>query len=211
MVNAIKRLVRNIVGALLTPIRTTVRILTGLWHTFISFFHLIRGHWHAIWRNVWWAHRWINNYLGVNEFAHLVTRLKSIPQAVSRFWHWLEKWINKYVHAWVRFLKHLISTVEHALHKFISFVWDHLVSFSKWATRKIGELFSWVTKVGYRIADLVLHPEKLVTWFLPKLLGPLVRFLISRRSAIGRWFIRTAVSATAEFAHLAEDVIVRIF
>lgn len=77
--------------------------------------------------------------------------------------------------------------------------------------RDVSKLISWVKKTGNRIADLVLHPKRMVRWILGDLVEPVLRWILSHLAAVATLIGRWIFSNIGLFARELETAIHRIF
>ena len=79
-----------------------------------------------------------------------------------------------------------------------------------WLWERVGPLITWVARIGNRVADIVLHPDRLAAWLLPALWGPLWRYLQAQAVPIGQWLLRRSIAAALRSASLVETVLAKI-
>lgn len=185
--------------------------LRAIWDRLMRVFRLVRTAWGVL----GWAILWFLRNL--DDWAVEVFRgfLRVIKVWFPRWRRWILERAARLISVAIRtvrdFLRGLISDLSRWARRAIDWLRDRIASVFRWASQRIGELLSWVRRIGNRVADLVLHPGKLAAWLLPALWSPLWRFIAAKAEPIGRWIMRRAVAATLGAAALIETVLVKLF
>lgn len=78
-------------------------------------------------------------------------------------------------------------------------------------TRLANRALNWIHKAGQKVADLVLHPKRLVAWILPSLVTPLARWILSHIASLAALMLRYFLHNVGKFARDIEAAILRIF
>lgn len=188
----------------------TLAAVLAPWHVFTGFLHLMR--------------------LAVSEYiAALVNFLK----LAQNFAYWSTNALRDIlINRIPQTLRHALDTSIGWAKKFAQAALDHalgaLNTIFWWTVRKTDEIIGtlsrvrdyllglispvvvWLSRVGNRVADIVLHPEKLALWVIPALWGPLWRYLQANAVTIGRWLLARSAGTVVASASLIESVIVKI-
>lgn len=206
----IYNLIDRLPGFLKAAFRGVAAYFLAPWRLLIKFFQDVRATGLRLWK---FAGQFKD---GIVAFAFWTGRAlwnitgKIIPRAIQIAVLRLTKWVTaglararNEVVFWVNRLARLIEAGLNALRAFVR---DILT----WASAQISSVFNWITRIGNRVADLVLHPDRLALWLLPALWGPLWRFIESRAEPIGRWLLARSVNGALRSADVIERVIARI-
>lgn len=76
--------------------------------------------------------------------------------------------------------------------------------------RTLSGVYRWVMAAGRQIEGLVLHPDRLVTWIMPALVLPLVKWLVRKSAPIIVYLVKASQSVMSEVAHSIEDALAKI-
>lgn len=206
----VESLIDRLPGFLKGAFRAVADVLLAPWRLLVSFFaHIVRG-------AVAFLTGVLHFVTGLGAFIHeLVNGLTRLVTTIIPGWirttvDNLKRWAGWAIEHVVGPVRAILHTLEVWAKATVKWLTDRLLGFIKWATGHISDLLSWLSRVGNRVADLVLHPDKLAAWLVPHLWTPVWRFVVSRAEPIGRWFLRNAARAALAGAHLIEDVIAAI-
>jgi phage-related protein len=142
----------------------------------------------AVWRIVW---RIIPN---------------NIKAAISSLSALVGGWVND-----VRnFASGIVSDVRNWAQTWINTVRNDINRARDWIWGYVSPVLDWLSAVGNRVADIVLHPDKLAAWVVPALLSPVLAYAESQGTAIGRWLLAKSAPAIARAAPMIESVIAKI-
>lgn len=136
---------------------------------------------------------------------HILTHV--IPEAA--FWAlrravgWVRKEAGR-IEQWAKGLFHTVITwAARQLHH----VWGWITGAIRVVTRDIREAWDWIINKGRRAVDLVMHPDRLVTWILGHLVLPLILWIVRSSAPILVWLLRGFRSHANDFLHTMEDIL----
>lgn len=197
-------------GFLKGAFRAVAAFFLAPWRLLGKFFHLARVASNYLYDAALRLRNSLTGWATGVGFAIWDIITKIIPGRIRLLGQQLIEWFNKGLNrVWAQAVdafRRVLRWAEIGLNQVRKFAQDIV----GWALARFDVLFNWINRVGARIADLVLHPDKLVEWILPHLWGPLFRFLDSRAEAIGRWFLRRSLGGVLRSANVIERVIARI-
>lgn len=208
----------NAIGGFFSGVASGVSDLAGkVWgairslaHVAGEVFHLVGGAWDWVFNGLGWLG---NNIIGgLARVLHLIEwlALHAIPEGLGWVLGQAVSWAKRALHDLSGWVKGALSQVtrwaEHALHTLES--WARSAVRDVWHT--LSAAWHFIETVGKRVADLVLHPDRLVAWFLAALIVPLLRALLKLSAGILVWFIRLAVSLLPAVASTLEDVLAKL-
>lgn len=173
-------------------------------------FDLVGGAWQWMVNGIGWLG---DNLIGAAaRVLHLLEwlALQALPEGL----HWA---LTKAV-GWARTLVHDARTfLEHLIHGLIGWLHGLINTLRKWATdafryvwNTLSQAWHFIETAGKRVADLVLHPEKLVKWILAALIWPLVEWMIKESAALIVWLAKRATGVMHDLAHTLEDALSKI-
>lgn len=183
----------------------------AVWNVFASLMHVLR----VVFGDM--ASGVVNFLKHAIEFANWVAGylrnvvVNIIPRAIAYVSGEIRAWVSQAI--W--FIRNLFSAALDQLRRWaesaINYVTDLLIRVRDWLWGYVKNVVNWVVNIGNRLADIVLHPDKLATWVVPALWGPLWRYVQAQAVPIGRWILARSVGAVLGSAGLIESVIVKIF
>lgn len=109
-----------------------------------------------------------------------------------------------------RFARTIVAKVVRWIVRRINTVVDFFTKRVRGIWRTLSSAWRWIVRTGRRLADIVLHPKRLVRWILGDLVGPLLRFLVDRAEGIGEWLFRLWLRNVLRFVGIAERVVARV-
>ncbi|SRR6266508_6325146 len=199
--------IANVIGDVIDAVR---ELLSNVWSVLTRVFNLWRDAWGRIYREIsGWATAF-GNWASEVYWAMWRIVQKLIPSWARRIIDQVTRWASRVIAKVENALRAFISNVQKWAVRELNKLGALLSGLRDWATRQINSLLNWVSKIGNRVADLVLHPDRLVAWILPALWGPLWRFLNSKAEVIGRWILGRVIVAVLQTAVTAERIIARI-
>lgn len=182
----------------------------ALWHFMTGVFDNVGSAWDWMVNGV----EWLTTNLGgwaawvFNALRHIfeVTIPNAIATAVSDAAHWAAGAIAAAARAVLRVANEAFSFAR----QLASAVVAPLAAAFHTAAHTLSIVWSFVTGVGARAVDLVLHPERLLVWIIegvgvPALVG-MIRLLAPVFAAV----IRDGEPLAAEIAGALEDVLVKL-
>lgn len=136
--------------------------------------------------------------------------LHAIPEGLAWVVGTVERWATGVIHLAEHVLKVIIGAVRKALEAALHQLESWARAAVKWLTKIAGEAWQFVETTGKRVADLVLHPDKLAAWLVGALVLPLLRFLIESSAGVIAWLLRAFVREAGAFAKTLEDVLSKV-
>jgi hypothetical protein len=134
---------------------------------------------------------------------------------VPRWAHWAKnevlKWAIRQIDTltalvW-RLYNFLLKGIDTAVNKLRVWALDWINNLR----RRLDDAWAFLTRIGALVLNFLTDPIRLVTWILPVLVGPLFRFIDSRREAIARWLLDQMLRTILAQAPRIEALITRIF
>lgn len=116
----------------------------------------------------------------------------------------VHKAVDNFIKATARGLTKLANDLVNTLR---AFVLDWIRNFQ----RIVNDVKAILSRVAELVFGLLTHPTRLITWILPFLIGPLARYIDSRRDAIGRWILDRLIGLLLFSAARIESTIARLF
>jgi len=197
-------------SAITSAIDAVRDVVVTIWVLLGRVFALIRRGWEKLGPALWWFADAVGD---LAEQVYKVTRgllLHIIPHAIRVAINALRKWAARAIglardlaRGLFRTLRDWASRAINAVKGFLNDVWD-------WTRKHVNDLLDRARRIWDKVADLVLHPEKLWAWLFPHAVRPLLRFLVSVGAKLGRWLLESSVSAALRAASLIESIIVKI-
>ena len=198
-------------------------------------FHNLRDAVSAIWKSIKrvisWASSIFRHVGGAWQALHdayhvVISGLERLAEGTYGTLRWLIRTeipriargtIGKAIHAAINELKRLIHAARRLAESVLRFakkeinkVRHALSSAVRWARKKINTILHWINKVGKRLAELVLHPKKLVAWILPSLVTPLLKWIFQHIGALATTIFRWLLSHLGRFAVEIERAVAKI-
>lgn len=184
--------------------------VAATWNVFTSFLHMMRvvvadfiaslvGFLHMAQNFALWATR------GLVDIIR-----NRIPRAFSHALNTAVEWARRFAAGAVATARGLFSTVLDWVARNLAAVRGALTAARDYLLKLISPVVAWLSRIGNRVADIVLHPDRLAAWLLPALWAPLWRYLRSREVAVARWVLRSSVGAVVASAGAVESVLAKI-
>lgn len=133
--------------------------------------------------------------------------LTALPRAVgyvfSEVIGWAGREIHTASHAVEVVARDVIKAVERFVLGLINDVKHAVAVVEGWAK----DALNFVEKYGALVVNLLGHPERLVTWILPVLIEPLLKWLAGESKGVLLWLLRNLKGLSAEFVHVLEEVL----
>lgn len=128
-------------------------------------------------------------------------------------------WAKREVTIWASKLINELTLLLWRLHNWmLKFVDGAINAVRAWALdwinnlrRRLDDAWAFLKRIGALVLNLLTDPIRLVTWILPVLVGPLFRFIDSRREAIARWLLDQLLRTILAQAPRIEALLTRIF
>ncbi len=185
-------------------------VVVTMWHLLGGVFDLIRRAWAKLAPQLFWFADAVGDLAHVLYVTVRAFILRIIPKLIHVAVTAVRKWASAAINAardlargLFRILRDWAQRAINAVRAFLLDVWD-------WTRRHVLDLLDRARRIWDKVADLVLHPDKLWAWLFPHVVTPLLRFLVSRSVPIGGWLLRASVRAALGAASLIESVIVKI-
>lgn len=161
------------------------------------------------------------------SFRTLISGLEHLAEGSYSALRWLAlshvpKWARKAVTDAISWATRNIKTVASTAIKLAGQV-------KTWALRRINDVLDyarkglrslralansaihWIKHQGARVWDIVMHPKKLVTWILPSLVTPLMRWIMSHVEAVSTLILSWFFSNVGRFVPIIERVLAKLF
>lgn len=198
-------------------INPIIHWVTSIVHGIERLWRYAEDIWHWVSKKFPWLTHWINNVINFVDkaFAEVYKTFNHITLHVIPNWildqaRKIEHWASGLIDDVWSFAKWAYNKAIDYASRAINSVSSALDKAFNWAKRQIYWLLDKALNVFNGVADLVLHPDKLVRWILPYLWSPLWRFVEGKAPAIGSWILRRSLSATISGAHLLESIIAKL-
>lgn len=207
----------DVAGFLSSPFKTVKQLSGKVW---ASIKHVIVWA-KAVFRNVGAA--WGDLH---SAFRTLISGLESLAEgtysAIRNLTNTLvPKWVRKAVSDSIDWAERNIKNVAAAAKKLAGQVktWAvgefntvrHLISTGVAAVRKIAQTaITFIKEKGNWLWDTVRHPAKLVTWILPSLVTPLLRYIRDHLEAVSTLILRWAFSNPGKWIGLLERALSKV-
>jgi phage-related protein len=195
--------VSAVVGAAKEAVEAVFRFAAGV-------FDLVSGAWDWMVNGIGWLG---DNLIGaLARLLHLAEWILGtvIPHAFSTAFNDAVRWATGAIHTAGNALKHAFTTALHVAEGAINTVLHGLGQAFSWAKHQIVGAVNWIENAGKRVADLVLHPDKIVRWILAALILPLVRFFIEQSAWLVLWLLKAFTRESAAFGAMLESVLVKL-
>jgi hypothetical protein len=185
--------------------------LVALWHVFTNFLHMMR----IVFADLaFWVYHWVKNLEIFVEWAAKILRwsiVVAIPRAVRTAVNYAHNLASGLFSQAETLWNRAVAGAENLARSLVDTARRWAKSLSDWVYARVVIALDWINRLGNRVADIVLHPDKLVAWILPALWGPLWRYVESRGVAIGRWVLRKSLATVVSGAGTIESWLTRIF
>jgi len=207
----ILHLLDRLPGWISGPLYAVVGWFQAPWRVLLAFFHLLARYFHK-WSSAWW---WFTHEIErvvweiVIGFWRITT--KTIPTAIRHAVNSLYKTITTWVIKLYNILSKYISDTVKWARSWINFLQDTINNVIAWARAHFNDLIDWVNRIGNQVADLVLHPEKLVEWILGEIWKSWWSIFQRWAPRIMEYLLRSGVGITLRMLPFIERVIVRLF
>jgi hypothetical protein len=184
--------------------------LVALWNVFTNFLHMMR----VVFADLaFWVFHWVKN---VELFAEWVAKMLrwavvvAIPRAIRTAVNYAHTLASQLFANAEKLWNRAVAGVESLARDLVNTARRWAKSLIDWVYARVTIGLDWINRLGNRIADIVLHPDKLVAWILPALWGPLWRFIEARGVAIGRWVLRKSLVTVVSGAGMIESWLAKI-
>jgi|SRR5215813_10369507 len=210
MINWIRRKLGQGYSAIRDALDAVTSVVVTVWHLLDRVFDLIRRGWQKLAPALYW---FADAVADLSHVGYLVLR-GLIRVIIPRLIHLAVTLVRKWASAAINLVRNLarglfrtlrdwaeraINTVKH----FLDGVWD-------WTRRHVNDLLDRARRIWDKVADLVLHPDRLWAWLFPHVVRPLLAFLRASGVALGRWLLESSVRAALASASFVESVIVKL-
>lgn len=199
---------------LTAPFRGAEELVTNVWHGIRALFIKLRDVFGHLW----------------DAFADFLKGAVALGRALIHFARnvvsaigWLVETAIPAVGRWalaraVGFAKAAVSTARKYLLKVIQWVRVHAERLVhaverlaqhlyRVLLRKVTSAWHWITKAGHRVYNLVMHPARLVTWIMPHLVLPLLKFIVAHSEPLVRYLVKRAITVSLSLANVIEDAV----
>lgn len=185
-------------------------VFVTIWTLLGRVFSLIRRGWEKLGPALWWFADAVGDAFRIMYIATHGIIAVIIPHLIRLAINALHKVLNLAIGAVRRLAVGLFRTLRdwasraiNAVRSFLNDVWD-------WTRRRVNDLLDRARRIWDKVADLVLHPERLWAWLFPHVVRPLLAFLRASGVALGRWLLESSVRAALVSAHFIESIIVKL-
>lgn len=131
---------------------------------------------------------------------------RMIRYAVDRISSWVSAVVNDIRSTLSRLINDVISWVTRIINDIRNII-DRVIS---WAQREISQLWHDLTATIRIVQHFLTNPSILVEWIWDALWTRVWQWVRSHEEWIARWLLANAIRGALSFAHLVEDMIVRI-
>lgn len=211
MINWLKGRISSAVRRLEDLANGVIDGFNAVWNVFATLMHILRIVFGDLSNN---AIQFLKTLLNFGEWVAVTLKnivVKTIPNAVDYVIRVLQHWTTIAIAVARNALQYAINTLQSWVSRAISTVTDLITKVRDWLWGYVKPVVNWLINTGNRVADIVLHPDKLAAWVVPALWGPLWRYVQAQAVPIGRWVLARSVGAVLGSAGLIESVIVKIF
>lgn len=192
------------------PFRAVVWILQVPWRLLVAVTWHIYSAYKAWWSGWWWVtHEVVGTFEQIwHAFRRLTTKWipMKIRNAIRSLWNAVVDWVSK---AW-NVLRKFISDVLAWAAEQIGRLWRFARDIVDWAAERINYLLTWLRNIGNKVADLVLHPDKLVAWILAEIARSGWKLFQLWAPKIMTFIVSRGIATALRMAGFLEGVIARL-
>jgi hypothetical protein len=210
MINWIRRKLGQGYNAIRDALDAVTSVIATVWHLLDRVFQLIRRGWQKLAPALYW---FADAVADLSHVGYLVLRTlirtvvpKLIGVAIKLVRTWAARAIGlvrDLARGLFRTLRDWAERAINAVRALLGDVWD-------WTRKHVLDLLDRARRIWDKVADLVLHPERLWAWLFPHMIRPLLAFLRGASLALGRWLLETSVVAALRTAGFIESIIVKL-
>lgn len=210
MHNWILQLVLRHTGPILSLARDVARRLSTIWSTITRFFGRLRKAWSLLYTR---ARALATNLR--NAFIEAYNTLRWIifvlvPRALRQLRTSLMLWATRLIIRVERLARGLVAAARDWAARQVRDIRAWITRTIRWAEREVYELWRDLRRTMALVFSLLTSPARFARWAAGAMTTAILRYLDSRRDAIGRWLLRRSVAFTLWLARTIDDVIGRI-